>query len=59
MFMDMVGADDKYCSGEGAKWWKGGCCNHSGVAAPVLAGNCCENDASPASGGGHSCCHGG
>ncbi len=41
MFMRMVGADDKYCHGEGAKWWKGGCCEHSGVSAPVLPGNCC------------------
>lgn len=41
MFMKMVGADDKYCHGPGADWWKGGCCNHSGVEAPVLGGNCC------------------
>jgi hypothetical protein len=41
MFMRMVGADDKYCSGDGAKWWKGGCCEHSGVSSTVLPGNCC------------------
>jgi hypothetical protein len=41
LFMKMVGADGKYCHGEGADWWKGGCCNHSGVTAPVLGGNCC------------------
>tara|TARA_B100000795_G_scaffold19912_2_gene13335 strand:+ start:7014 stop:8636 length:1623 start_codon:yes stop_codon:yes gene_type:complete len=41
MFMKMVGADDKYCHGAGADWWKGGCCNHSGVEAPILGGNCC------------------
>jgi hypothetical protein len=28
------GADDKYCHGAGAEWWKGGCCNHSGVRPP-------------------------
>lgn len=42
MFMRMVGADDKYCHGAGAEWWKGGCCAHSGVEAPVLPGNCCD-----------------
>ena len=41
-FMQMVGADGKYCHGAGADWWKGGCCNHSGVEAPVLSGNCCS-----------------
>ncbi len=44
MFMRMVNADDKYCQGEGAQWWKGGCCNHSGVIASALAGNCCGED---------------
>ncbi|WP_420732315.1 hypothetical protein, partial [Hwanghaeella sp. 1Z406] len=44
MFMKMVGADDKYCHGAGADWWKGGCCEHSGVSAPVLPGNCCWHD---------------
>lgn len=39
--MKMVGAADKYCHGAGADWSKGGCCNHSGVEAPVLGGNCC------------------
>lgn len=42
MFMEMVGADDKYCTGRGADFWKGGCCNHSGVHAAPLAGNCCD-----------------
>jgi hypothetical protein len=42
MFMKMVGADGKYCHGAGAEWWKGGCCNHSGVEAPVLDSNCCD-----------------
>jgi hypothetical protein len=62
MFMRMVGADDKYCSGEGARWWKGGCCDHSGVSAPVLPGNCCAEPGElaaappPATG---SCCSGG
>ncbi len=41
LFMQMVGADDKYCSGKGAAFWKGGCCAHSGVMAPLLKGNCC------------------
>jgi len=41
MFMAMTGADDKYCHGAGAEWWKGGCCNHSGVHAHHLPGNCC------------------
>lgn len=41
MFMKMVGADDKYCHGRGAEWWKGGCCNHSGVTHSPLPGNCC------------------
>lgn len=41
LFMKMVGADDKYCHGAGAEWWKGGCANHSGVRAPILSGNCC------------------
>ena len=41
MFMQMVGADDKYCTGKGAEFWKGGCCDHSGVQAHTLAGNCC------------------
>ncbi|MCE8005563.1 MAG: hypothetical protein HEP69_00845 [Aestuariivita sp.] len=41
LFMKMTGADDKYCHGPGADWWKGGCCNHSGVTAPELPGNCC------------------
>lgn len=41
-FMEMVGADDKYCHGPGAEWWKGGCCDHSGVSAPILKGNCCD-----------------
>jgi hypothetical protein len=45
MFMKMVEADDKYCTGEGARWWKGGCCEHSGVRAPILPGNCCETEA--------------
>lgn len=44
MFMKMTGADDKYCHGAGADWWKGGCCDHSGVSAPVLPGNCCGHD---------------
>jgi hypothetical protein len=44
MFMQMVGADAKYCEGRGAEWWKGGCCNHSGVAASQLPGNCCGHD---------------
>lgn len=63
MFMRMVDADAKYCEGEGARWWKGGCCNHSGVQAPVLPGNCCGTegsavqDAAPAQAG--HCCHGG
>jgi len=55
--MRMVDADAKYCEGEGARWWKGGCCNHSGVQAPVLPGNCCGTEAAPAQGG--HCCHGG
>ncbi len=42
LFMQMVGADDKYCSGKGAAFWKGGCCDHSGVTAPQLPGNCCD-----------------
>ncbi|GAB5469066.1 MAG: hypothetical protein Kilf2KO_20960 [Rhodospirillales bacterium] len=42
MFMKMVGADKKYCSGAGADFWQGGCCDHSGVTAPVLKGNCCD-----------------
>ncbi len=42
LFMQMVGADDKYCRGAGAAFWKGGCCAHSGVAAPLLKGNCCD-----------------
>ncbi len=42
MFMKMVGADDKYCHGPGADWWKGGCCAHSGHQANVLPGNCCD-----------------
>lgn len=41
MFMRMVSANDKYCHGAGADWWKGGCCNHSGVTAIPLSGNCC------------------
>jgi len=41
MFMKMTGADDKYCHGHGAEWWKGGCCNHSGVSSSTLKGNCC------------------
>lgn len=41
MFMKMTGADDKYCRGEGAAWWNGGCCNHSGVSGGGLLGNCC------------------
>ena len=41
LFMKMTGADDKYCHGPGADWWKGGCCNHSGVQGHVLGGNCC------------------
>jgi hypothetical protein len=44
MFMKMTGADDKYCHGAGADWWKGGCVNHSGVRADVLSGNCCGTD---------------
>ena len=55
MFMKMVGADDKYCRGEGAKWWKGDCCDHSGVKAPVLPGNCCDPTDATSSGG--DCCH--
>ena len=43
MFMAMVGADGKYCHGRGAEWWKGGCCNHSGVQAQALPGNCCDH----------------
>jgi hypothetical protein len=42
MFMKMVGADGKYCHGEGARFWQGGCCDHSHVEAHTLAGNCCE-----------------
>jgi hypothetical protein len=67
MFMKMVGADGKYCSGEGAKWWKGGCCDHSGVQSAVLPGNCCDTgaaDDAPAAAAaaasttaGGSCCH--
>ena len=45
LFMKMVGADDKYCHGAGAEWWKGGCANHSGVRAPILSGNCCGSAA--------------
>jgi len=41
LFMKMTGADDKYCHGAGAEWWKGGCCNHSGVTGGGLPGNCC------------------
>jgi hypothetical protein len=41
LFMKMTGADGKYCHGEGAEWWKGGCCNHSGVTGGGLPGNCC------------------
>jgi hypothetical protein len=52
--MQMVGADDKYCQGEGARWWKGGCCEHSGVSAPVLPGNCCDSHPAPANSDG--CC---
>jgi hypothetical protein len=44
-----------YCHGEGARWWKGGCCEHSGVQAPVLPGNCCETPEVKATGG--DCCH--
>ena len=39
--MQMVGADDKYCTGKGAEFWKGGCCDHSGHTAHKLPGNCC------------------
>jgi hypothetical protein len=58
MFMSMVEADDKYCTGEGARWWKGGCCDHSGVRAPILPGNCCETDAPQGmvASAGSSCC---
>ncbi|MEO1192316.1 MAG: hypothetical protein AAFY02_11200 [Pseudomonadota bacterium] len=42
MFMKMVGADNKYCSGPGADFWQGGCCDHSGISAPRLKGNCCD-----------------
>ena len=28
----------------GAEWWKGGCCNHSGVSRLALPGNCCGHD---------------
>ena len=35
MFMQMAGADGKYCHGEGADWWRGGCVNHSGVSATL------------------------
>ncbi|MCV0394322.1 MAG: hypothetical protein K5872_13595 [Rhizobiaceae bacterium] len=40
-FMKMVEADGKYCHGEGARFWSGGCCDHSGVAAANFACNCC------------------
>lgn len=42
LFMQMVGADDKYCTGRGAEFWKGGCCHHSGHGAQSLPGNCCD-----------------
>ena len=38
MFMKMVGADGKYCHGEGARFWSGGCC---GVDHAPLPSNCC------------------
>jgi hypothetical protein len=42
LFMKMVQADGKYCSGEGAKFWSGGCCDHSGVTPPASTHhNCC------------------
>ena len=41
MFMKMVEANNKYCTGAGAEFWQGGCCDHSGVEAPRLKGNCC------------------
>ena len=40
MFMKMVGADGKYCHGEGARFWSGGCC---GVDHSPLASNCCNH----------------
>ncbi len=40
-FMEMVGADGKYCHGEGARFWAGGCCGHSGVEPAEFKSNCC------------------
>lgn len=37
LFMEMTGADRKYCHGKGAEFWSGGCCGH-GVKVPS---NCC------------------
>ena len=42
LFMEMTGADNKYCQGAGAEFWKGGCCNHSHVQTNALPGNCCD-----------------
>jgi len=41
-FMEMVGADGKYCKGKGVDFWRGGCCGHSGVQPVSFACNCCD-----------------